>query len=856
MASSAPSSGGGRTREQLLKLLESSARKLKQFDRKYGDAKAEVEALQGRLSASEGENAALQQQLRDAGEEFNGKLAALEAAVESARQAKEVETPPSAESSEELEALRVRCAKLADSEAQATEELERRLAHMQEQEKRYSYLKSQLETAREQLGTVQAEAEQESERADTAEESLARVMVEREQSAPTQSAAAEASDEATSARDDGAALKEATEAADRHAAENAKLRSALDEMKRKFLQTAKKKQGEFNCKVQGLNDTIVSLEERLRVAEAAVNGGSKPSPSDEETMEVMRTKLEEKGRKFQEQQKAVEDLREALGRATAAASDADSRLASHKASSEQALSSLRAEITTLRDAEAAHVEALAEAKAQVPDPAVKKERDAQQDKYKAAIVELKRKLERLDRARQRGEQEAASLRQQLQTEQARAEDERRDRDEVAASSHMEVSSLQAELKKYKTRAHILLQQKDEQLKNTVSTEEAAKFKSKIATLESECEMLLAARQEAEQSMAQLEQRLSDEKAALQAHCSAEVREKEQEAMGKAREWQERAAELKGRLEASEADARGARDRLEASERDANARIAESERALRAEVAALKEEAAGLGTAVDASKAREADQAKVLEELLREKEVWEQERAQRMNGGGGGGGGGMGGASPPPPVLTSAAGEGREGGEGSAPARFSLEKDILGDVGGGISASSLEGMTAQTPTSLAASRNGVMGEYIAELEAEVEEMRAEIDKRETLESVLKEELRKKDRDERRGELKQSDKDMEYLKNVVLKCLEAPPGQHEHILPALATLLQLAPGEVDRVREAFTARENALGAGGELLTQAATQGGEILGGIVSSGWGYLGWGGGGGKGAASGGGSAAS
>ena len=52
-----PSKAGvGRTREQLLKLLETSAKKLKQFDRKYGEAKSKIELLQSKIREKEEEN--------------------------------------------------------------------------------------------------------------------------------------------------------------------------------------------------------------------------------------------------------------------------------------------------------------------------------------------------------------------------------------------------------------------------------------------------------------------------------------------------------------------------------------------------------------------------------------------------------------------------------------------------------------------------------------------------------------------------------------------------------------------------------------------------------------------------------
>ena len=158
--------------------------------------------------------------------------------------------------------------------------------------------------------------------------------------------------------------------------------------------------------------------------------------------------------------------------------------------------------------------------------------------------------------------------------------------------------------------------------------------------------------------------------------------------------------------------------------------------------------------------------------------------------------------------------------------FSLENDLLGDI---TSSNIIEAAKLQ------ASRDAFLQEYIqriAELEGEALEFQKEISMREQLESVLKEELRKKEREETRSNLKGKDTDMEYLKNIILKLLET--GEYEVLLPVVSTLLALSPEEVDRVKTAY--KEGVHGQGSDPIdyaTKAATDVSSYLSGWMFSG-----------------------
>ncbi|CAG8510248.1 3959_t:CDS:10, partial [Acaulospora colombiana] len=81
----------------------------------------------------------------------------------------------------------------------------------------------------------------------------------------------------------------------------------------------------------------------------------------------------------------------------------------------------------------------------------------------------------------------------------------------------------------------------------------------------------------------------------------------------------------------------------------------------------------------------------------------------------------------------------------------------------------------------------MAEMLNESEAHVQRLIEQ-------EKILKEELRKLDRLEKRQDL-----NVEYLKNVVLKFFETDPSDRESLVPVISTILQLSPEEIQSLRE---------------------------------------------------------
>ncbi|KAI8829042.1 hypothetical protein BJ741DRAFT_397115 [Chytriomyces cf. hyalinus JEL632] len=92
------------------------------------------------------------------------------------------------------------------------------------------------------------------------------------------------------------------------------------------------------------------------------------------------------------------------------------------------------------------------------------------------------------------------------------------------------------------------------------------------------------------------------------------------------------------------------------------------------------------------------------------------------------------------------------------------------------------------------------EKVSELLVEAEE---QIKRLLDQEKVLKEEIRKFERSEKRNELLVKQQNVEYLKNIVLSFLET--DSKEQLLPVVAKVLELSPDEVRRVRSSIVGLE---------------------------------------------------
>ena len=255
----------------------------------------------------------------------------------------------------------------------------------------------------------------------------------------------------------------------------------MEDLKKKFLATAKKKQLEFKSKIDQLQRRLAEQQESARAALAEAGEGSKNGQAEAEALRTEKEALEARPKELEAlaetQRGAIADLE---GRAKAAEEGQGQR------------------------------------------------QEGQAKKLKAAVLELKRKLDKSEKARQRDAKELARAQASLDGEREKM------RQAEEASGH-QTSRLASELKTYKARAHLLLQQKEDQLKNTVSTEMADQYRDRISSLETEVEELVGGRKGLEQAYAELRERHGRELADLAEVHRAELATKEGEALERERE---------------------------------------------------------------------------------------------------------------------------------------------------------------------------------------------------------------------------------------------------------------------------------------------------------------------------------
>lgn len=106
--------------------------------------------------------------------------------------------------------------------------------------------------------------------------------------------------------------------------------------------------------------------------------------------------------------------------------------------------------------------------------------------------------------------------------------------------------------------------------------------------------------------------------------------------------------------------------------------------------------------------------------------------------------------------------------------------------------------------------------VSAAEREVDDLEKEVALHSAQEKALKETVRDLQRELERIKLASKTIDMEYFKNILLKLFET--GEEESILPVVGTILQFSPDELRRCQEAIMARQEEQDAG--LLPTDAT------------------------------------
>ncbi|KAK9856086.1 hypothetical protein WJX84_010615, partial [Apatococcus fuscideae] len=249
----------------------------------------------------------------------------------------------------------------------------------------------------------------------------------------------------------------------------------LAEVKRKFLLVMKKKQQEFVKKVKELEAATEEATSRSKQLEQQLldfreRGSEQQTARSVATSELtdMHGKHEAEAASLQEQ---IAQQREAAEQAESRAQAAHTEAAELKASSTADLrmkeeawqarhTDLEAEVNKLKQ----DVEAERASRAKL-----REEVEGERERVKKAITELKRKTDRALRDCKKAEQDAEAVKSKAEAEKEELRDEI-----VAAEKHDQqaqqgVKLLEAELRDYKARAHLLLKAKDAELKTAADS---------------------------------------------------------------------------------------------------------------------------------------------------------------------------------------------------------------------------------------------------------------------------------------------------------------------------------------------------------------------------------------------------
>ncbi|KAA6417667.1 MAG: hypothetical protein FRX49_12355 [Trebouxia sp. A1-2] len=238
---------------------------------------------------------------------------------------------------------------------------------------------------------------------------------------------------------------------DELAVERARLASELADAKRKFMAVAKRKQQEYGKKIKELEDTLAAAQQlpaqlQAQLATAAASAQSQSIDLATAQSRCMALTAE------------LEALQSQLAQARA-----EQGAAQHALVAQQALMTNQEQQRTLQEEEAKKEMATA----QEGVAAAHKEVEAERDRFKKVIQELKKKLDRSSKesmkaevaaaeARGKAEAEKAGLQTALDTALSRAEAEQ-------SSLQSSIHRLETETKDYKARAHTLLRQKEMEL---------------------------------------------------------------------------------------------------------------------------------------------------------------------------------------------------------------------------------------------------------------------------------------------------------------------------------------------------------------------------------------------------------
>ncbi|KAK9809711.1 hypothetical protein WJX73_008782 [Symbiochloris irregularis] len=496
----------------------------------------------------------------------------------------------------------------------------------------------------------------------------------------------------------------------------------------------------------------------------------------------------------------------------------------------------------------------------------RKEQEAERERVKRAIAELKKKHERAQRESKKAESAAVEAKAAAEAQLAAAESTHESAGARVEEAEKEAARVTEELKEYKVRAHSLLKSKDAELRDARAAAES-QFGESLRSAEAALADVHRQLEQVRKGASEAEIRHTEQSAAAAAatqEASRQLREALEAAQAAADaasstgdQWKRRHDALEARMEVMRSERRQSREASpEVLARHAQ-RVAELESALsqlQAEHDSYQNSAEEVAEAKDAELAHVlAANATLREELAAAKAA--KEAASREATG-----------SPrtshshfphnlpretPRAYRTSSfsanlgmltVGSGRLGehhqrvsdlGEHRVSDLHRLQDDSYGVQGltrrdsavslrsmrssriaesgmddygyeSGLQDASFSRMAAQQAFNAKEEEAQAAKKQAAELESEVADLQSTLELHQQQAEALKEALREAEREKARQKLSETgdgkaSRDMEYLKNILLKLFET--GEAAALLPVIATMLQFSPNELTRCKTAL-------------------------------------------------------
>ncbi|KAK9829710.1 hypothetical protein WJX72_007468 [[Myrmecia] bisecta] len=693
--------------------------------------------------------------------------------------------------------------------------------------------------------------------------------------------------------------------------ERAALAKELADAKKKFVLVAKRKQQEYAKKVKELEESVRGAEVRAAMLEKQLE------EAKAQTAASLQSKAQESGSREAEHATLVAAKENALSELSAAKSKHTEEAFALKSQLQDVLSQLQAgedalaaAHAALRDKDRQWAEREAEliashsssgsevdtlkAEREAARAAVvqlRKDNEAERERVKRAMMDLKKKADRAVKEAKKAEMAAAESRGKHEAEREGFHAALAVAEQKAELVQQEVTRLGNELKDYKARAHALLRAKDLELKAAKEASgaqfaeqlaraqagaadaqrEADEAKRELATARDQFKQELeAAIQGHERQLLEVRAALEERQAAVASAASnadqwkrryealevrmevlrAERRKQAETPPAVLAQHAQRTAQLEEQLQALQAEYEGYRQTSEqvAEAKDSElVKLLDTNAALRGEVATLRQAQQAQHEEMQAAlAARSGDAAAPLSNDLNPSWGFGRRASDQPDESG------LSYVSAADERASTSGGvadrwsSGYPGGSNAQLPRYDSQSSYLSSVrerdgqsgvledmvfDSGLQESALLRLAerqAGREEELAAARTRA-----AELEAEVADLQQEIELRQMQEQALKEALREAEREKQRQKLgDQKRMDMEYLKNIMLKLYEK--GEAAALLPVVAMMLQFSPAELKRCQDALAAQAEAQSA--EPLTAPAAElaaGSDATAGLLS-GW----------------------